>query len=97
VPFSTIFIKNQLRLPDHAQHTPALGIPVQPDFYYERDGIPGVCIFIDGPQHDDPDQLGRDRAVREALKDQGFRVVAIKSGQTIADQILEHIDIFRRH
>jgi superfamily II DNA/RNA helicase len=95
--FLDYLYKNQLRLPDHAQHTPALGIHVQPDFYYERDGIPGVCIFIDGPQHDDPDQVGRDRAVREALKDQGFRVVAIKSGQTIADQILEHIDIFRRH
>jgi hypothetical protein len=69
---------------------------VQPDFYYERDGIPGVCIFIDGPQHDEPAQAERDRTVREALKDQGFRVVAIKSGRAIADQVSEHLDIFRR-
>ena len=95
--FLDYLYKNQLRFPDHAQHTPAFGIPVQPDFYYEREGIPGICIFIDGPQHDDQDQAGRDRAVREALKDQGFRVVAIRAGRTIADQISENIDIFRRN
>jgi very-short-patch-repair endonuclease len=76
---------------------PAESIPVQPDFYYERDGIPGICIFVDGPQHENPDQAARDRAVREALKDQGFRVVAIKSGRTILDQVSENYDIFLRH
>jgi superfamily II DNA/RNA helicase len=95
--FLDYLYKNQLRLPDHAQHTPAFGIPVQPDFYYEREGIPGICIFIDGPQHDNQDQVERDRAVREALKDQGFRVIAIRVGRTIADQISENIDIFRRN
>jgi hypothetical protein len=94
--FLDYLYKNGLRLPDHAQHTPADGILVQPDFYYERDGIPGVCIFIDGPQHDEPVEVERDRTVRESLKDQGFRVVAIKSGRTIADQVSEHLDIFRR-
>ena len=24
------------------------------DFYYERDGLPGVCVFCDGPDHDQP-------------------------------------------
>jgi hypothetical protein len=81
--FLDYLYKNQLRLPDHPQHTPALSVPVQPDFF-------------DGPQHDDPDEAERDRAVREALKDQGFRVVAIKSGRTIADQIFGDIDLFRR-
>ena len=42
---------NRLRLPDHAQHNPAQTVAVQPDFYYERDGIPGVCVFLDGPHH----------------------------------------------
>ena len=46
---------NDEMFPDHAQHTPALGIPAQLD-YYERDGVSGVCIFIGGPKHDDPDQ-----------------------------------------
>jgi hypothetical protein len=94
--FLDYLYENRLRLPDHAQHTPAEGIPVQPDFYFERDGIPGVCIFIDGPQHDEPAQAERDRTMRETLKDQGFRVVAIKSGRPIGDQVLESIDIFRR-
>jgi hypothetical protein len=94
--FLEYLYKNGLRLPDHAQHTPADDILVQPDFYYERDGIPGVCIFIDGPQHDELAQAERDRTVRETLKDQGFRIVAIKSGQAISDQVSEHLDIFRR-
>lgn len=62
----------------------------------KREGIPGVCIFIDGPQHDEPAQTERDRTVREALRDQGFRIVVIKSGRAIADQVSEHLDIFRR-
>jgi hypothetical protein len=95
--FLEYLYKNELRLPDHAQHTPAEGIPVQPDFYYERDGIPGVCIFIDGPQHEEPAQAERDRTMREALRDQGFRVVTIRSGQTIAEQVSEHADLFRRN
>jgi hypothetical protein len=94
--FLEYLYKNELGLPDHAQHTPSDGIPVQPDFYYEREGVPGVCIFIDGPQHDEPNQAERDRAVREALRDQGFRVIAIKSARSIADQVSEHLDIFRR-
>jgi Domain of unknown function (DUF1998) len=94
--FLEYLYKNGLRLPDHAQHTPADGIAVQPDFYYERDGIPGVCVFIDGPHHEESAQAEHDRTVREALKDQGFRVVAIKSGRAIADQVSEHLDIFRR-
>jgi very-short-patch-repair endonuclease len=82
--FLDYLYKSRLHLPDHAQHTPADGILVQPDFYYERDGIPGVCIFIDGPQHEDPTQAERDRSVREALKDQGFRIITIRSGRSIA-------------
>jgi very-short-patch-repair endonuclease len=94
--FLDYLYENGLRLPDHAQHAPADGILVQPDFYFERNGIPGVCIFIDGPQHDEPVQAERDCLVRESIKDQGFRVVAIKSRQGIADQVSEHLDIFRR-
>jgi very-short-patch-repair endonuclease len=95
--FLDYLYKNGLHLPDHAQHTPVDGIPVQPDFYFERDGIPGICIFIDGPRHEEQAQAERDRLVREALRDQGFRVVGIVSGRAIADQVSENIDIFRRH
>jgi ATP-dependent helicase YprA (DUF1998 family) len=94
--FLDYLYKNNLRLPDHAQHTPADDIAVQPDFYYERNGVPGVCIFIDGPGHDHPDQEAHDCTVRDALKDQGFRIVAIKSGRTIGEQISDNMDLFRR-
>ena len=72
---------NRLRLPDHAQHVPPAGIGVQPDFYYERDGIPGICVFIDGPGHEETGRAERDHTVREQLRDQGFRVIAIQSGR----------------
>jgi hypothetical protein len=35
--------------------------------------------------------------VREALKDEWFRVIAIVSVRPIADQVAESVDIFRRH
>jgi len=84
-----------LRLPDHAQHTPAKDIAVQPDFYYERNGVSGVCIFIDGPQHIEHTVSARDTILREALKDQGFRVVAIAHNRPLAEQVAENADVFR--
>src|SRR5438105_1546948 len=43
--FLDYLFANHRRLPDFAQHTPAQRIAVQPDFHYERNGIPGVCVF----------------------------------------------------
>ena len=86
--------QNRLRLPDHAQH-PARDIAVQPDFYYERNGVPGVCVFLDGHHHSELTRSVRDRALREALKDQGFRVVGIAGSRPLAEQIAENADIFR--
>ena len=68
------------------RHLRGQGILVQPDVHHERDCIPRVCIFIDGSRHEVVDQGAHDQAVREALKDQGFRVVAIKSTRSIADR-----------
>jgi hypothetical protein len=34
----------RLRLPSHAQYRPCQDVPAQPDFYYDRDGLPGVCV-----------------------------------------------------
>lgn len=43
---------HHLRLPDAAQTRPTPEVAVQPDFYYQRAGLPGVCVFIDGlPRH----------------------------------------------
>ncbi|HWY16413.1 MAG TPA: DEAD/DEAH box helicase [Rhizomicrobium sp.] len=87
---------NRLRLPDHAQHIPAPDIAIQPDFYYERNGIAGVCVFLDGSHHAEWTTSQRDRELREALRDQGFRVIGITSDRVLGEQISENADIFRR-
>lgn len=84
----------KLKLPTLAQHTPHPDIPVQPDFYYERDGLNGVCVFVDGPSHDQPGQAETDRVLRDELRDRGFWVVAIRSGRSIDEQVHEYADVF---
>ena len=39
------------RLPNTAQSQPCADVAAQPDFYYERDGVPGACVFVDGSDH----------------------------------------------
>jgi Protein of unknown function (DUF559) len=80
----------------HAQYRPVDDIPIQPDFYYERDGIPGVCVFADGPHHHRRKQAEYDRQSRKALEDQGYRVVRIDGERSISEQVGEHADIFTR-
>ena len=69
------------RLPDAAQTRPAPDVYVQPDFIYERSGVPGICVFVDGPDHDTPEQATNDRMQREALEDRGFLVIAVRPGR----------------
>lgn len=83
-----------LKLPDLAQHRPHRDVPVQTDFYYERHGLNGICVFVDGPAHDEPSQAARDRVSRDELLDRGFRVIAIRHDQTITDQIAAHPEVF---
>jgi hypothetical protein len=97
-PFEREFLdhlfEKKLKLPDFAQYTPASDVFVQPDFYYRRGEIPGVCVFVDGPQHDQGPQTEEDRRAREALEDRGYRVLAIRSDQSLAKQIADHPDVF---
>ncbi|MCC6421436.1 MAG: DUF1998 domain-containing protein, partial [Gemmataceae bacterium] len=92
--FLAFLRENRLRLPDAAQTRPVAEIPVQPDFFYERDGRPGVCIFVDGPHHEAAEQAARDRETREALADRGFRVVAIQAGVSFGEQLARYGDVF---
>jgi len=86
--------ENKLRLPDFAQYTPATDIFVQPDFYYSRGAGPGICVFIDGPHHNEPVHRQEDTRAREALEDRGYRLVRIGNDRPLADQIEEHQEIF---
>jgi hypothetical protein len=92
--FLNYLYANRIRLPDRAQYRPTDDVPVQTDFYFERDGIPGVCIFVDGPHHDRPRQAKSDHQLTAALEDQGYRVVRIGDDRSIAEQVRDHADIF---
>jgi hypothetical protein len=97
-PFEREFLdhlfENKLKLPDFAQYSAAPDVFVQPDFYYRRGEIPGVCVFIDGPQHDEALRREEDRRAREALEDRGYRVLAIRSDEPLAPQIADYPDVF---
>jgi hypothetical protein len=84
---------NGLRLPDRAQYRPDDEVAAQPDFYYLRNGIPGVCVFVDGPTHDAPGQVIHDQQIREALEDSGYRVISIRPG-SFAEQVARYPDTF---
>ncbi|MGQ9687398.1 MAG: hypothetical protein ACUVXF_01210 [Desulfobaccales bacterium] len=73
--FLDFLYQHRMPLPDYAQYCPEPDIPVQTDFYYQRDNIPGVCIFIDGPAHTRPHQAECDQVVRNKLKDRGYQVI----------------------
>ena len=42
---------SRLRLPTAAQFRPEPEIAAQVDFFYARDHLPGICLFLDGPSH----------------------------------------------
>jgi very-short-patch-repair endonuclease len=86
--------EKKLCLPDFAQHTPTNDIFIQPDFYYLSVRAPGICIFIDGPYHNDAIRKDEERGRREALEDRGFRVIAIEAYHSIAEQIGRYPDVF---
>jgi very-short-patch-repair endonuclease len=67
---------------------------VQPDFYYGRDGIPGVCVFVDGPHHDSQQQAAHDREAREDLRDRGYRVIAIRYHRPVDEQVNAYPAVF---
>ena len=86
--------KNDHRLPDQAQNRPAADVPVQPDFYYDREGRPGVCVFVDGPHHDEPRRQETDQRLRAMLQDYGYRVIVIRYDRPFHEQVANYPDLF---
>jgi hypothetical protein len=94
IPFLEFLYQHGYRLPDAAQSHPEPEVAVQPDFYYEREGIPGVCVFVDGREHKGVQLAARDREVRDALKNRGYRVVAVTGDVPFDKQVNEWVDVF---
>ena len=82
------------RLPDRAQYRPEQEVYAEADFYYERDGLPGVCVFCDGPDHDQPNRREADQRERGKLADAGYRVLTIRYDLKIDEQLTANQDVF---
>lgn len=79
-----------LRLPSDAQYQ----IPnyyAQPDFYYSETN---VAVFIDGPPHDEPDQLRKDEEVTRGLMEMGYIVIRFHHGDDWPAIFQQHPDVF---
>src|SRR5437660_5675238 len=48
----SVLFDSRRRLPDRAQYRPEPGVYAEADFFYEREGLKGVAVFIDGLHHD---------------------------------------------
>ncbi|MCX7631516.1 MAG: helicase-related protein, partial [Geminicoccaceae bacterium] len=78
-----------LPLPCEAQYRPSPDVAVQVDFYWRRDPAPGLCVFVDGPSHDERARAERDRAQRRALEQRGFVTFVIDSNHDFDRRIEE--------
>jgi hypothetical protein len=92
--FLKLLYASRRRLPNRAQFRPDPGVYAEADFYYERDGLNGVAVFIDGPTHDEAAQKEKDEMERRKLDDLGFRVVVIRYDEPLENQLRRHMDVF---
>lgn len=77
------------RLPEDAQK--AIADPdCVVDFFYS----PNICIFCDGPVHDQPAQAERDRQLRSQLQGRGYRVLVLRCNQDLQEQLARYPEVF---
>jgi hypothetical protein len=84
------------RLPDRAQYRPEEHVYAEADFFYEREDLNGIAVFVDGPHHDEEAQREQDSRERRKLEDMGYRVIVIRYDKTMQEQIRTHADVFGR-
>ena len=79
-----------LRIPDEAQYR----VPeqyTQSDFYYRESN---AAIYIDGPPHDQPDQMREDQAITQRLMEAGYIVIRFHHKEDWPAILRKHPDIF---
>jgi hypothetical protein len=82
--------QQMLRLPDEAQfRVPDLF--AQPDFFYRESG---TAIFVDGPLHDEPDQIRNDEEISQRLIETGYIVIRFHHKGDWLAIVQKHPDIF---
>ncbi len=79
-----------LRLPSEAQYK-IPGYYAQPDFYY---GESNVAIFIDGPPHDESDQIRKDEEITKDLMERGYIVIRFHHQDDWVAIFQRHPDVF---
>ncbi len=63
----------------------------RPDFYYETYN---AAIYIDGPHHDEPDQIREDEAITQRLIDRGYIVIRFHHKADWKAIFRRHPDVF---
>ena len=63
----------------------------RPDFYYSEHN---AAIYIDGPHHDEPDQMRDDEAITKRLMEMGYIVVRFHHKADWPEILRHHPDIF---
>jgi len=92
--FLKVLLASRRRLPDRAQYRPEPGVYAEADFFYERDTIKGVAVFIDGTPHDEPARQAQDQRERKKLEDLGYRVIVIRYDKPLEEQVRANADVF---
>ena len=79
-----------LRPPSDAQHL-IESCSTQPDFYYQEHN---AAIYIDGPPHDEPDQIRQDEDITRRLMETGYIVIRFHHRADWDEIFCRHPDIF---
>jgi Lhr-like helicase len=89
--FLEVLERGNYRLPDEAQKSIREPRCIA-DFFYKLN----VLVFCDGPAHDEPHQVEKDRELRRELVARGYRVIVIRYDKDLEEQIRKYPEIFGR-
>ena len=79
-----------LRLPSDAQYL-IEACSTRPDFFYREQN---AAIYIDGPPHDEADQMRKDEEITRRLIETGYVIVRFHHKAKWDEILQEHPDIF---
>lgn len=82
--------EEDLRLPSHAQFQTPDYYACADFFYYDQQAL----IFIDGPPHDNQDQMTKDETITRDLQNNGYMVIRFHHKDDWDEIFLRHRDIF---